>query len=232
MASDQLYCISLDDDPLIHKIIGGITKLTTLPFVSASKLLERADSYSPVVAFLDIYLGRDESGLQILPDLRRLWPSTPLIVMTGHTDTSLIGKALSLGAHDFLRKPLVADELNARMQARCFEVGERQQWEKFTFVDITCERSQRTVEGPAGKRFLSPGEWELLYLLVCAAGQTIPKDQIKGKLWGELKVSDNAMDRKLSTLRRALREVGAGVTISTQYGKGVVLMATPLQQGA
>lgn len=215
------YCISLDDDPMIYRIIQEIIKLPTLPYTSGKKLLERASSYQPLVAFVDIHLGEDESGLGCLPELRQLWPHTPIIVMTTDGESSLIGESLSLGANDFVRKPLQAAEVRARVQARIFELQKRQDADCSRFADVVLDASRRSLEGPLGKRFLSESEWTLLSCLLATNGIVVGKQDLKGKVWGDVKVSDNAVDRKLSTVRSALKVVSKKVRLTTSYGQGV-----------
>ena len=46
---------------------------------------------------------------------------------------------------------------------------------------------------------------------------------MKRKCWGQIYVSDNALNRKLHEVRRALKEISQIVTIRTIYGTGFVL---------
>ncbi len=195
-----------------------------MPFVSGAKLAERAASYQPHAVFVDIHLGTEESGLVCLPHLRSAWPHTPILVMTSDTNSSLIGQALSLGANDFIRKPLDPDELQARLLARVCEMKQREEGGALHLADLACDRATRTIVGPSGRRHLSASEWELLTYLVQNPGMTIAKSLIKGKVWGDIKVSDNSVDRKISTVRRALSEVSQVVRIASSYGQGISLV--------
>ncbi len=219
----RTYCISLDDDPMIYKIVQEIVQLPALPFVSGAKLLERAASYQPVVVFVDIHLGTNETGLAVLPQLREIWRHTPILVMTSDDRTELIGQSLSLGANDFVKKPLRPAEVRARVQARIFEMAQREHESCFQIADVFCDRTRRLVTGPSGKRSLSESEWQLFSCLAQAQGMRIAKRDLKGKIWGDVAVSDNAVDRKLSSVRQALKDVGGQVQISTKYGQGVSL---------
>ncbi len=215
------YCISLDDDPMIYKIIQEIVKVPTLPFVSGAKLLERAASYLPVAAFVDIHLEGGESGLEVLAGLRAAWPHTPILVMTSDHDCSLIGESLSLGANDFVRKPLQPDEVRGRVQARIYEMQKREELDCIRFSDIVLDRGHRTLIGPLGRRFLSETEWQILSRLLAAKGMVVAKHELKGQVWSDVKVTDNAVDRKLSVVRMALKDVSDQVRLTTSYGKGI-----------
>ena len=43
------------------------------------------------------------------------------------------------------------------------------------------------------------------------------------RCWGQIKVTDNALHRKLHAVRQLLRDVSSGVVIETKYGVGFYL---------
>jgi DNA-binding winged helix-turn-helix (wHTH) protein len=59
--------------------------------------------------------------------------------------------------------------------------------------------------------------------LARANGDIVDKDTIKTECWGEMKVTDNALHRKLHALRQLLRSVSNNVTVETKYGAGIFL---------
>jgi PAS domain S-box-containing protein len=50
-------------------------------------------------------------GTQLACELRRLRPSVPILLMSGHGDASLIARAAEAGVHEVLHKPLHAHEI-------------------------------------------------------------------------------------------------------------------------
>lgn len=54
-------------------------------------------------------------------------------------------------------------------------------------------------------------------------GKTIKKSELKAHLWGSLKLSDNALDKKISNLRRTLGDIQSNCQIRVKYGQGVTL---------
>ncbi|MGE0710628.1 MAG: sigma-54-dependent transcriptional regulator [Planctomycetota bacterium] len=67
------------------------------------------------VVLLDLRLpGRD--GLDLLPELRRRWPRTEVIMLTGHGSVDAAIQAMKAGAYDFLQKPCHLDELELLIQ--------------------------------------------------------------------------------------------------------------------
>lgn len=59
---------------------------------------------------LDMALG-DEDGIDVLSDLLRIRSGIPVIIITGYGTLEKAVKAMKMGAHDFLQKPLDIDKL-------------------------------------------------------------------------------------------------------------------------
>jgi DNA-binding NtrC family response regulator len=68
-------------------------------------MLERPDAI-----LLDVRL-ENESGLDILPQLKSMLPDTPVIMMSAYGDTKDVVQAIKEGAVDYLTKPFDIDEL-------------------------------------------------------------------------------------------------------------------------
>jgi DNA-binding response OmpR family regulator len=202
------YTITLDDDVMVHQIIERSTKIRTVGMKDPEELLAKVDELHPIAVFIDIHLGNGRTGLDILPNLRAAWPFCPILVITGTPAETSIVKALNSGADDFIRKPLIPEKAAK-------EVVE--------FGDITIDSAHRTVEGPSGKRFASPIEVNLLACLANTEGAIVEKDALKMRCWGQIKVTDNALHRKLHAVRQLLKDVSDNVVIETKYGVGFYL---------
>ena len=97
------YIVTLDDDPVMAKIIEETLRIKNFSFASSGPLLACAAEMSPIGAFIDIHL-EGECGLDIVPKLRSFWPTTALIVISGDESDQSISQALASGADDFIRK--------------------------------------------------------------------------------------------------------------------------------
>lgn len=217
------YTITLDDDPTVRLIIEHATGMQSLPFVTVDALLSRADRYAPVALFVDIHLGVESWGLDAIPTLREKW-SCPIIVITSDMASHLIGQALALGAHDFIRKPIQEAELQARLLARIAEMSERVQQSVLPIGDLLYTSKRRLLERDGQKQFLAPYEAQIFEALVEAKGILMTKDELRCKVWGDIKVSDSALDKKIFTIRRVLRDLGSELKIQTAYAKGMRLI--------
>jgi two-component system, OmpR family, response regulator len=218
------YAITLDDDVMVSKIIEKITGINSIQYKSAKTLLQKAETHrNPTAVFIDIHLDDNESGLDIIPELREIWPFTPLIVVTGDMKDDMIGHALAAGADDFVRKPINAVELRARLKARVAQMTERASRDQIAVADMTYDRNFRTMVGGGKIRHLSQTESRLWECLLEARGMVIPRSEVKRKVWGSIKVSDNALDKKLFDLRAHVKETSHRVHLKSVYGSGICL---------
>jgi two-component system OmpR family response regulator len=68
------------------------------------------------LALLDLQL-QNMSGLDIMEQLQKQWPATPVIIITAHASLETAVKALRQGVHDYLIKPCSIDELQNSVRA-------------------------------------------------------------------------------------------------------------------
>ncbi len=220
---EDTYTITLDDDVMVHQIVEKSTKIKTIGMQDPQELVAKLENYNPVGVFVDIQLGNGRSGLDILPTLRSHWPFVPILVITGTPTEQSISRALNSGADDFVRKPLIPDEVNARLKLRMADAAQKAAKEVVEFGDIVIDSAHRTVDGPFGKRFASPIEINLLATLANTEGSIVEKDALKMRCWGQIKVTDNALHRKLHAVRQLLKDISPNVVIETKYGVGFAL---------
>jgi PAS domain S-box-containing protein len=109
----QPHILIVDDDSALLQALPQALRLR-IPDVSvdtsdsAAAALEliAAMDYDAIVS--DIKMpGMD--GLTLLGHIRRLWPDTPTLLITGHGEHELAIQALRAGAYDFIQKPINRD---------------------------------------------------------------------------------------------------------------------------
>ncbi|MBY0470419.1 response regulator [bacterium] len=102
--------LSIDDDPVFRKIVNAV--LTRLNITShcvgtADEFYKKAETLKPDLYLIDINVEETNDGFAIIETLRKtLDPATPIIIVTGGGDPTLITQALEFGASDFIFKPL------------------------------------------------------------------------------------------------------------------------------
>jgi len=223
MQPTSQYTITLDDDSSVHKLIARITKIHSIPFVLPEKLLDRASSYKPVCVFIDVNLGVDTNGIDFVQKLRAKWPFAPIFVITGSPKSGLIGRALALGANDFIQKPLDPEEVMARLEARLSEMASRMAREQMVVGDLIYIPRDGSVMKDEQTVHLPPLESRLFHYLSQRLGIKSTKSAIRTHLWHGIKTCENALDKKISNLRKILHDLETGLFIETNYGGGVTM---------
>lgn len=165
----------------------------------------------------------DGDGLSLIPKLRKINPSIPIIVLSalGSLDNRVIG--LDTGADDYLAKPFSTDELLARLRAvlrRPAQVNH----DALTLGGIEFESEHRQVKINGKAVELPRRELLALEALMRRAGRTVSRDALQEAVYGfDDDIASNALDAHISRLRRKLAP--AGVQIHGIRGIGYLLRA-------
>jgi DNA-binding NtrC family response regulator len=110
--------------------------------------LQKAFSQPPPdVVLLDVVLP-DADGLALLPQIKKRWPDTEVIVLTGHGTISMAVEAGRGGAYNFLAKPFENQKLLADVKCA---VERKEQNEE----NNTLRRALETMSGTASPIFRS-----------------------------------------------------------------------------
>ncbi len=103
----------VDDEESIRRSLAGILSdegFSTDGAGDGEKALDAIRGQTPDLVLLDIAMpGRD--GLEILEELRQVWPELPVVMMSGHGTIETAVRATQLGAFDFVEKPLSVEKL-------------------------------------------------------------------------------------------------------------------------
>lgn len=109
----------VDDDRDILEMVKLALELEGCDVVTAADGetgLALMEKYIPNLVILDVMMpGLD--GFQVL-DIIRQRSDVPVIMLTARCEIPVMGKALILGADDYVRKPFSMRELLARIQAK------------------------------------------------------------------------------------------------------------------
>jgi len=118
----------IEDEPIVRSALRAQLSRDGYTLEEAEDLAQararlRADPVD--VVLLDMQLP-DGHGLDFLPLLRREWPDTPVIVMTGHGSIEAAVDAMRRGAVNFIQKPLDFDALRVCLE-QAIETGRLRQ---------------------------------------------------------------------------------------------------------
>lgn len=168
---------------------------------------------------IDIMLGDEVSGYDIIKKIREIDPNKP-VIFTSARDQDLdkiIG--LELGSDDYVTKPYSPKELVLRINNIIKRVYNKSQ--KKTYETYEIDVDKRVVIENSKEIELTTLEFELLMLFINNINTSFSRDDILKKVWG----SDYfGSDRVVDDLVRRLRRKMPKIKINTIYGFGYRLV--------
>lgn len=157
--------------------------------------------------------------------IRRSGSKEILVLLITADDAEQRIAALQAGYDDILLQPAHPGELKARLEAIWRRQADYpQQVFQLGALRILPEGSSVEANGKALE--LTQKEFGLLYYLARHRGRVVSKESIVEYLWGENREQLTSYDflyAHFKNLRRKLKEAGAGVSISSLYGRGYAL---------
>ena len=113
LTSNAFVVCLLDDDPSVLRGLGRLFSAADLRaelFSDPQKFLGYAQTHRPAVALIDVCMPQ-MSGLEVQSRLRKISPSTRVIIFTAKDDPAVRSTALDAGASAFFTKPFDDEEL-------------------------------------------------------------------------------------------------------------------------
>lgn len=169
---------------------------------------------------LDIMLGDDVSGYDIIKKIREVNPDVP-VIFTSARDKELdkiIG--LELGSDDYITKPYSPKELVLRVNNIIRRVYTKEK-QKISYKDYIIDLDKRMAFLNDEDLNLTTLEFDLLYMFVNNRKKSFSRDDILNNIWGE---NYFGTDRVVDDLIRRLRKKMPLLDINTIYGYGYRLL--------
>jgi DNA-binding response OmpR family regulator len=166
----------------------------------------------------------DGDGLDFLRKQRRLGSSTAAIVITATMpDVDDRVEGLNAGADDYVLKPVLIDELVARIRA-VLRRPARSLAPVLQAGNVELDLTTRQVFVAGSRIHVPRREVGLIELLMRRFGRVVAKAALEESLYSfDEEVSPNAIEVAVYRLRTYLAKSGATVTIRTVRGTGYVL---------
>jgi len=161
-----------------------------------------------------------EDGLALLRRLRAQGERVPVLVLTARDTASDAVAGLDAGADDYLRKPFVFDELEARLRSLARRPPN---WveHRLQFADLIFDAKTRTAQRNGRDLALTSKEGLFLEILMRHAGGTVTRRMLEDRLWErDSERLSNVLDVYAGRLRKKLTERGEPQLLHTLRGLG------------
>ena len=193
-------------------------EVTAAEDAATARELWGAHRYEAVV--LDLRLP-DGEGLDLCRELRGEG-GPPVVVVSARGDGADRMLALEAGADMYLAKPFDLDELTARVAALRRRYARVETPGRMACGELWVDRGSREARAGGQALELTRKEFDLLAMLVEAAGRILPASQLLWEIWGySEEVRTRTLDVHIGRLRQKLAAAGAtGCRIVTKAGVG------------
>lgn len=168
---------------------------------------------------LDLNFGETD-GLKLLEKLRAGGLETPVMVLSARNRVSDRIQSLNLGADDYITKPFSFQELAARANALLRRKADPS-LSVLRVENLELDPASRKVHRGKREIKLSPKEFELLFLLMRHAGETVSRQDLLKESWGlQLESDSNLVDVYVNYLRKKIDHRDEEKLIYTVRGSG------------
>lgn len=194
--------------------------------------LARALSGEYALVVLDVMMP-GMNGFEVLRRLRAEGSGVHVLMLTARGDDVDRIVGLEIGADDYLPKPFNPRELVARIQAvlrrarttaRASSAAADASPERIAVGDVEVNTGTRHVRRGVETVELTNVEYEILVILLSAAGRVVTREElVRSALGREISVFDRSIDMHISHLRKKLgRRAGEFERIKTVRGVGYI----------
>lgn len=214
----QAKILVVDDEPTVVDLVRECLEDADYAVFTAedgAQGLRQFYHSRPDLAIIDILMPQ-MNGLQLCERIREL-SFIPIIVLTAvHSDEEKV-KAFSVGADDYVTKPVTGRVLIARVEAKL----RRFHWPAAAYTDsysdavVTVDSDRHEVYVRGEKADLTPIEYRLLNMLVKHPGQALSHDQLLREAWGPEYDTPELVKWHVSNLRKKTEALPDGHQLIT-----------------
>jgi DNA-binding response OmpR family regulator len=204
-------------------LADGLLRSLAMPGYAVDRIAhgEKADAFLKMESYdllvLDVGLpGID--GFEVLRRLRERGSKLPVLVLTARDSVEDRILGLDLGADDYLVKPFVLGEFEARVRA-LIRRAEAVRTPQLVCGDLRMDTVARRTYLGTLELMLTSREWSILEVLLRQLGQVISKKRITSAVGNtERDVMPNTVEVHISRLRRKLGPDGPQIRAVRGFG--------------
>lgn len=229
-AMNKILVIEDDQDIqfVIKRTLGRDHKVT---FASSLTQAREILANSQDLILLDVVLP-DGDGFQFLAELKNdsNLKRTPVLMLTGRSSPSDQVMGFSLGAEDYIVKPIEPVVLQAKINSRFKLLSSSKKETKDLRVGDLCfdlPKQKVTILRDSGEKKveLTPLEFKILLHFASHEEQVFSRDQLMDAIWGNgVTILDRTIDTHISHVRKKIAP--SLFTIGSVHGVGYRLVKT------
>ncbi|MEA5594053.1 response regulator [Rivularia sp. UHCC 0363] len=148
----QATVLAIDDDPKVLEVLQNLLKhwgITVKTLSEPHKVWETLEEIQPDLLILDVEMP-SVSGIKLCNEVRNhsRWNELPVLFLTVHNEAEIVNQVFSVGADDFVSKPIVGPELVTRIVNRLERIKSQQRMieEREKLNNTESERWQKIFE--------------------------------------------------------------------------------------
>lgn len=204
MKLQDLTILYAEDESGIRKTVTDVLELYVNKVITASNGKEALDYYNlykPSILLLDICMPLKD-GLEVLKEIRKTDLSTPVVIMTAHTEQNYLMNAVELYITKYLVKPFNKDSLVEALN-ECINVITNKTTNTIQLTEnILFNIKNNTIIKDDEEVKLNKKETLLLNLLIKNNSNIVSYENIEYHIWDDCDVSKEAFKSLIKDLRK------------------------------
>lgn len=172
------------------------------------------------VLLLDVYVPGD-TGIELCRSFREVNSKVPIILLSSSNEMQNKMDAFSLGADDFIIKPVSMEELLAKVKVFIKRTYEETIEKKIVVHDLEIDTQHKSVKRQGQEIQLTAKEYALLLMLAKNKGVVVSKHDIMEKVWDlSFDTGTNSIEVYINFLRKKIDRPFDEKLIHTKPGFG------------
>lgn len=229
MIENRKRILLVEDDESLGYLLSEYLKMKEFDVVwekGGLKVLEILDKYYFDLIILDVMMPQLD-GFSLAADIKRQFPETPFIFLTARSLKIDVLKGFSLGAIDYLKKPIDEEELVVRINTLLHTLSAIKKPDEkkhiFKLGSYVFDKDKLQLKHKDKIVQLTVRENELLYLLVYKMEEICSHKEILNTIWGKNDYfNKKSLNVFISRLRKYLKE-DPTIKIENIHNQGFVL---------
>jgi len=196
----------VEDERIIRENIASMLKFFFKEVYTANDGydgLDKYEEYLPDIVMTDLKMP-NMGGFELLDEIIKRSSTSYLMIVSAHTDTDLLIKAIHEGIHRYIVKPVTEDELFAAFEAYFQKIDDISPMnikiDEILTLDL--EKNQALVDSI--EVHLNKKETMLLKVLSQNTNKTYTYEEIEYQVWGSKSMSLSAIRSVVRDLRKKI----------------------------